>query len=216
MLIIVYYLFIGTNGDTSKTSSRLEDASHDPSSPSRARDEAAEADEIQRRKEINQEIESLSPPCRVEFHCSLLLIEHPGGSSTDGDSPHKTAPTHSQVAQGGATVAATAAVKKAKLQCHDHVRVSDKNGSPCSKSGNVTVDGGSRESGSKVKGRKRSRRKGGASGGRSRDSAAVVGGGLDSPEQLLCVEFEWISGDDKDMLHQIVQYFRNKSQNMKF
>ena len=156
----------------------------------------------------------------MEFHCSLLLIEHPGGSSTDGGSPHKTAPTHSQVAQGGATVAATAAVKKAKLQCHDHVHVSDKNGSPSSKSGNVTVDGGGCEPGSKVKGRKRSRRKGGASGGRSRDSAAavVVGGGLDSPdlEQLLCVEFEWISGDDKDMLHQIVQYFKNKCQNMKF
>ena len=187
----------------------------------RARDDAADADEIQRRKEINQEIESLSPPCQLEFHCSLLLIEHPGGSSTGEDSPHKTALTHSQVAQGGATVAATAAVKKAKLQCHDHVHVSDKNGSPCSKSGNVsTVDGGGREPGSKVKGRKRSRRKGGASGGRSRDSAAavvtVVGGGLDSPEQLLCVEFEWISGDDKDMLHQIVQYFRNKCQNMKF
>lgn len=211
---------IGTNGETSESSSRVEDASHTPSSPSsasRARDEAAEVNEIQRRKEINQEIESLSPPCRVEFYCSVLLTEHPGGSSTDGGSPNKTAPTHSQVAQGGAT----AAVKKAKLQCHDHVHISDKNEFH-SKSGNVTVDGGGYEPGSKVKAgcsrAKRSRRKGGASGGRSRDSAAavVVGGELDSPEQLLCVEFEWISGDDKDMLHQIVQYFRNKCQNVKF
>jgi hypothetical protein len=200
------YLLIGTNGNTSE--SRLEDASHAPSSPSasRAQDEAAEADEIRRKKEINQEIESLSPPCRVEFQCSVLLTEHPGGS-TAGGSPNKT-PIHSQVAQGGAT-----AMKKAKLQCDTHVHVSDKNGS-CSKSGNVTVGGSGREPGSKVKGRsrtKRSRRKGGA-GGSSRDSAALELG----PEQLLYAEFEWISGDDKDMLHQIVQYFRNKSQNMKF
>ena len=206
---------IGTNGGTDE--SRSQDTSKAPSSaPSASKaDEAADAVEIQRRKEISREIESLSPPCQVEFQCSLLLTERPGGS-TPGDSPNK-APTHSQVGQvlqGGAA----AAVKKAKL----HVHVSDEDG-PTSNSRSETVDDGGREPGSKVKARrgKRSRKKGGDGGRSSGDFAeSAVVGESDPPlplsEQLLCLEFEWISGDDKDVLHQILQYFRNKCQNMKF
>ena len=138
----------------------------------------------------------------MEFQCSLLLTEHPGGS-TAGDS--KKSPMHSRVVQGG-----VAAVKKAKLH------VSDEDG-PSSKLRSKTVDGSTSEPGSKVKQRrgKKSRKKGGA-GGSSRDFAESAVAGESDPERLLCIEFEWISGDDKDTLHQIFQYFRNKCQNMKF
>ena len=183
---------IGTETDTKENG--LESTSQVQSSPSSKAHEA----EVERRKEISQEIESLSPPCQVEFQCCLLLTEHPGGS-IDGDS--KNNPTHSRVLQSGAVM------KRAKL--------SNEEGHPF-KSGNKTVDHGSScEPGSKVKGGrgKKSKKKGG--GGSSREHAESAVGEL-GPEQLLCVEFEWISGDDKDMLHQIVQYYRNKCQNMKF
>ena len=189
---------IGTNGaETDNKESGLQGTNQvQSSSPSKAQEvEAERGKEI---KEINREIESLSPPCQVEFQCSLLLTELPGGS-TDGDS--KKNPTRFQVLQGGA------AAKKAKL--------SDEDGPP-SKLRNKMADDSSYEPGSKVKGHKgkKSRKKGGA-GGSLREYAESAAGESGS-EQLLCIEFEWISGDDKDMLHQIVQYFRNKCQNVKF
>ena len=208
---ICNYALIGMNGagtEAGVQSSSTSQATGSTSSKAHDRHEAAEA-EGQRRKEISQEIESLSPPCQVEFQCSLLLTEHPGGSSTAGDSPSKKTPTHSQ---GGA-----AAVKRAKL----HVCVHDARNEDgtSSKPKDKMVDGSGCKPGSKVKGHKtkRSRKKGGAGEG-SRDLAgsAVVGESADPSEKLLCVEFEWISGDDKDMLHQIVQYFKNKCQNINF
>ena len=38
----------------------------------------------------------------------------------------------------------------------------------------------------------------------------------DESDRRLFLEFEWISGDNKDILHQVVQYFKNKSHNLKF
>ena len=154
-----------------------------PSSPSKAPAEA------ERRKVIHQEIESLSPPCQVEFEC-CLLTEHPEGNIKN--------PTQTHLLQG---------VKKAKL-CDEGCGPSKmKSGAA------IGTNVSSREPGSKVKGRRATKLR--SKGGASLRDCAESASGEPGPEQLL-IEFEWISGDNKDMLHQIVQYFRNKCQNIKF
>ena len=176
------------NDDEADTKeSRLSSFGHVPSSPSKVVEGVAEM-----KKNIHQELESLSQPCLIEFQCSLLLTGHPQGNTTDKSQKNLT-PT--QMFQGGD------AMKRARL--------SDEEG-PASKvsNGGAASSSGRRD---KSKRKERSKKKGGASVRDITESAVS-----ESRSEQLLVELEWISGDDREMLNQILQYLRNKCQNVNF
>ena len=131
------------------------------------------------------EIESLCQPCELEFECWLLTGRPVGvtvdyhGSGTQNEDGHSPA-------------------KRTKL---------DDEATHTSTSGSRTATNikPSHKSGSKLKGRTKSRKGKGV-----KDAESMA------REEGLFLEFEWLSGDNRDMLHQIVQYLRNKIQDLKF
>ena len=144
--------------------------------------------EAEVRKEITVEFESLSPPCRLEFSCKLL---------TRYTTPHTDSgsETHSDVHAG-----------KADGSTEKRARLDDSGESvPMSKKRSRKTKGGRvrHESGTKSRGLAK----------KEGNDAESAGGGS---EWCLFLEFEWITGDNRDILHQVVQYFKNKFQSLKF
>ena len=129
--------------------------------------------------QLSKEMDSLSPPCRLEFGCKLFTGYAVHGVCVRGSSDIRDG-------DGGAG-------KRAKLDNREAMSASKK--------GNGKAKGNKANWKSKTSTKK---------GGKDAESA-----GNESDRQLI-LEFEWISGDNKDMLHQVVQYFKNKNHNLKF
>ena len=131
--------------------------------------------------QLSKEMDSLSPPCRLEFNCKLFT-----GYAVHGVAFSR--PSGIRDGDGGAG-------KRAKLDNHEATSASKKKGK-----GKVKVHRASWESKPSTK-----------KGGKDAESA-----GDTSADRQLILEFELISGDNKDILHQVVQYFKNKSHKLKF
>lgn len=122
------------------------------------------------------EMESLSPPCQLEFNCKLFTCYAEHGVSASGSSA---------IGNGHGDTG-----KRVKLDDREAVSTS-KNGSK------------------KAKGYKGSWKS-------KRSAKKYAKPANDESDRQLFLEFEWISGDNKDILHQVVQYFKNKTHNLKF
>ena len=149
---------------------------------------ATNGSEEEGRKAISLELESLSPPCRLEFKCTLRT-GFPEEDVTISDDSH----------------------------CH----VKDGGGGGKRARG---MDIGEAASGQKKEKRRGKKRKKVESTKRRLVEAVTEGEervkkaaeSAETEHSQLLLEFEWMCGDDRDMLHQVMQYFKNKSQNAKF
>ena len=156
---------------------------------------AIECPEAERRKAINKEIESLCPPCELEFNC-LLLTGYPVHMLADVDSNCNVQKTirlekdgRGKKARMDDSKSTSASKKKKKMKKSAAVKDATKF-SHTSNSNQVMVARAEDQ-------------------GEFAESAV---GGKSGPQLFL--EFNWLSGEDKDLLHQIVQFLKNKSQGL--
>ena len=134
-----------------------------------------------RKKTISEELDSLCPPCELEFKCSLLT------ESAVHDSHYHETFEDNPVSD---------------FNTEKRLRLDDKKSMPVSKRKNFKA----LKSDANGQGTVTIRDSG-------KDAESAEGG---ASECQLFIEFEWTSGENKDLLHQVIQYLKNKSQTEKF